>query len=239
MLNEQRPWPVPKSPWIIKQIWHDLLFLHYPVAIEAIQPYIPKGLVLDTFEGKAWISIVPFWMSHIRLRWTPPMPVVSKALELNVRTYVLVGNKPGVYFFSLDIDGLLGVMVGRACFKLPYYYAKMKLDRIAHTVDYQSKRTKDGQQTFEGSYQAASEKFHAKQGSLDYWLVERYCLYSHLKGKNYICEIDHEPWNLQRVDYKVTNNTMLANYNIELPEPYAAHYCPKNEVHIWPLKRIR
>src|SRR5690348_5636242 len=99
---EHRRWDLPQGPWAMAQNWEDLLFAHWPVPMEAMRALVPRGLNLDTFEGQAWIGIVPFRMSGVRLRGLPPMPGLSAFPELNVRTYVKSGGKPGVWFFSLD-----------------------------------------------------------------------------------------------------------------------------------------
>src|SRR5690242_15532173 len=100
--SDHRPWPLPQTPWIMVQIWHDLLFAHWPIPPEVMRQHVPSELRLDVFDGTAWIGIVPFHMSDVRPRWVPPLPGLSRFPELNVRTYVTIDNKPGIYFFSLD-----------------------------------------------------------------------------------------------------------------------------------------
>jgi uncharacterized protein YqjF (DUF2071 family) len=97
-----RPWPLPSGPWIMTQNWHDLLFAHWPLPADLMRKLLPETLELELYDGQAWISIVPFTMSAVRLRGTPALPWLSAFPELNVRTYVTAGGKPGVWFFSLD-----------------------------------------------------------------------------------------------------------------------------------------
>src|SRR5690606_36170267 len=97
-----RPWPMPDSPWVMAQSWHQLLFAHWSFPPEDIRPLLPPGLTLDTYAGQAWVGVVPFRMSGIRLRGLPPVPFTSAFAELSVRTYVTTEDKPGVWFFSLD-----------------------------------------------------------------------------------------------------------------------------------------
>src|SRR5437763_13687118 len=118
-----RPWPLPHGPWILAQSWHDLLFAHWPVDAQALRPDIPASRAIVTFDGQAWIGIVPFRMSGVRLRWTPSLPWLSAFPELNVRTYVTAQEKPGVWFFSLDAANLLAVTAARWSFHLPYFRA--------------------------------------------------------------------------------------------------------------------
>src|SRR5512144_3404062 len=108
-----RPWPMPRGPWVMKQAWHDLLFAHWPVPLATMRAAVPRALDLDTFEGRAWLGIVPFRMSGVRPRWTPSVPGLSAFPELNVRTYVTRGGKPGVHFFSLEARNPVAVAIAR------------------------------------------------------------------------------------------------------------------------------
>ena len=93
------------------QTWHDLLFAHWRVSAAALRPLVPEGLAIDEFDGSAWLAVVPFRMSGVRLRWTLALPWLSVFPELNVRTYVTYKGKPGVWFFSLDAGNPLAVTI--------------------------------------------------------------------------------------------------------------------------------
>ena len=131
-----RPWPLPEGPWIMAQSWHDLLFAHWRVEEATLRRHIPAELEIDTYEGQAWLGVVPFRMSGVRLRGTPAIPWLSAFPELNVRTYVVADGKPGVWFFSLDAGNRIAVAIARAWFHLPYFRARMSceerrwLDRV-------------------------------------------------------------------------------------------------------------
>ena len=120
-----RPWPTPRQPWILGMRWHDLLFMHWPVKSEALRPYIPPALAIESFDGTAWIGVVPFRMSAVVPRLIPPVPYLSAFPELNVRTYVSAEGKPGVWFFSLDAGNPIAVEAARDTFHLNYYNARM------------------------------------------------------------------------------------------------------------------
>ena len=111
-----RPWPRPAGPWVMAQSWHDLLFAHWPVDSERVRPLVPDRLEIDSFDGQAWLAVVPFRMTGVRLCGTPAVPWLSAFPELNVRTYVKYGGKPGVWFFSLDAGNPLAVVIARAWF---------------------------------------------------------------------------------------------------------------------------
>src|SRR3954469_13425595 len=146
MLDEtaHRPWPLPARPRIMTQTWHDLLFAHWPVDRAQLAALLPAGLELDLYDGEAWVGIVPFHMTNVAPRRVPSLPWVSAFAELNVRTYVHVGGKPGVYFFSLDPANPRSVAAPRALFGLPYYSATMEVQQTADGVAYRSWRTTSG-----------------------------------------------------------------------------------------------
>src|SRR5215213_585770 len=120
-----RLWPRPRRPWVMAQTWTHLLFAHWPLPPEAVRPLIPAGLPLDTFDGQAWVGIVPFQVVGLRARWLPPIPGTANFPELNVRTYITRDDKPGVWFFSLDAANRLAVEAARASYHLPYFKADM------------------------------------------------------------------------------------------------------------------
>lgn len=237
-----RSWPVPSRPWIMAQTWHDLLFMHWPIPIEQMRAVVPDILPLDTFADQAWIGVVPFRMSGIRARGLPLIPGTSAFLELNVRTYVTVDGKPGVYFFSLDAANRLAVWAARQTYFLPYYQAQMALAVRGTTIAYTSRRVHPfaPPAALIGEYAPQGEPFIAAPGSLDYWLTERYCLYSvDRRGRVYRGEIDHSPWSLQQATARIDVNTMVTPTGLELPAGAPRlHFSHRQQVRIWPLVRM-
>ncbi|NQX65867.1 DUF2071 domain-containing protein [Paenibacillus alba] len=235
-----RPWPLPDKPWIMHQTWNDLLFAHWPIPVELLRPLLPPQLPIDTFNGSAWIGVVPFHMSGVRARGTPSLPYFSAFPEINLRTYVSINGKPGVYFFSLDAFHRAAVESARFAFHLPYLYAHIEVQvRDLHTVHYKSirkdKRAKQGD--FIGVYRPTSEIWLASPGTLDYWLTERYCLYCvDRRGKVFRGEIDHQPWPLQSAEASIEVNTLAQSFGIELPNIIPIlHFSKKIDVKIWLL----
>ncbi len=223
------------------QIWHELLFAHWPLAPDVLRPLVPDALPLDTFEGQAWLSIVPFRMSYVRPRGVPPLPGLSAFAELNVRTYVSLGGKPGVYFFSLEAANRVAVALARATYHLPYMNAEMRCARSGETVTYASRRWHRGEPPaiFEATYRPTGPVYVAQAGSLDAWLTERYCLYTVTPGGVYRGEIHHGPWALQPAEAEIRVNTMAAAAGITLPAtPPRLAYSHRQEVLIWPIRRV-
>ncbi|MFG0253500.1 MAG: DUF2071 domain-containing protein [Rhodopirellula sp. JB053] len=142
---------MPKTPWVMRMTWSELLFAHWALDPDVVRRWLPEGLQLDTRDGKAWVGVVPFLMSKVAPRSCPPLPKLSRFLELNVRTYVSVNGKPGVWFFSLDAESLFAVRAARATFFLPYLDAVMSMQRsISGEIQYESR---------EGRYSEAIDEF--------------------------------------------------------------------------------
>ena len=238
---EHRPWRLPTGPWVMTQDWEDLLFAHWQVPVEALRALVPSGLELDTFDGQAWMGIVPFRMSGVRLRWTPAVPGLSAFPELNVRTYVKAGGKPGVWFFSLDAANRVAVAVARAWFQLPYFRARMALEARGQEFVYSSRRTdaRGRGERFEASYRCEGERFRAQPGTLDYFLTERYCLYAQRRdGAILRGEIHHAPWELQRATAKTSVNTMTESLGLPLAGEPLLHFSKLQQVIVWPPQEV-
>ena len=202
------------------QRWEDLLFAHWPFPAETVRALVPPLLELDLWEGAAWVSVVPVVMRGVRVRGVPALPWLSEFPELNVRTYVTAGGKPGVWFFSLDAGNPLAVQAARRWFHLPYYNARMRTQCVGDVVRYRSERTHSGAPParFAATYRAEGYPFIAQPGSLDYFLVERYCLYSALPdGRPTRGEIHHPPWLLQPAAAEVRENSLLAAAGLPPP----------------------
>jgi uncharacterized protein YqjF (DUF2071 family) len=234
---------MPDGPWIMTQSWHDLLFAHWPVDAGALRQRIPPGIELDEFEGQAWVGIVPFHMTNVAPRGVPSLPWVSAFAELNVRTYVRVGTKPGVYFFSLDAGNAVAVGVARALFNLPYYSASIEVSNDAGWVRYASRRTAtDGvHAALTARYRPVGPVFAARPGSLDYFLTERYCLYTVTDSFELRrLEIHHPAWPLQAAEATFEVNTMAEAGGIRLPSMAPLlHFAKRQDMVAWPPAPVR
>jgi len=215
-----RPWPLPEAPWVMYQRWHDLLFAHWALPAEQVRPLVPRELDLDTFDGKAWIGVIPFWMSHVRFRALPYVPTATTFPELNVRTYVRAPqepDKPGVYFFSLDAGSLLAVLGARAGAGLPYFWADMNVKVFAvDQVQYRSTRRQTTKAKLVGHYGATGD-VSAEKSDLERVVTERYCLYTTRKRKVQRIQIHHLPWPLQSAEAEFDVNTMTESLGLDFP----------------------
>lgn len=226
----------------MRQTWHDLLFAHWPIAANVLHELVPPVFQLDTYDGQAWIGVIPFQMSDVSLRWMPALPWISAFPELNVRTYVTVDDKPGVYFFSLDAGNRLAVAVARRFFFLPYFHARMISRHEGDTIYYSSKRIHPGAPyaAFQARYRPTGAVLNTNPGSLERWLTERYCLYTTSRGRAYRLEIQHAPWQLQPAEAEIEINTMTAPHSIRLPDtPPLLHFSQQLKMVGWPLEQLQ
>ena len=231
-----RPWPLPDRPWLMGQTWHRLLFAHWRVPVEDIRAHVPRPLAVDTFDGNAWIGVTPFVVTGLRLRTSPPPPLVSSFPELNVRTYVTYGERPGIWFFSLDAGSAAAVLGARAAYRLPYFRARMSADRSGDEVDYTSDRLskRGAPAAFRARYRPTGAVFRAEPGSLEWFLAERYCLYTVAGGHRLDrAEIHHPQWPLQPAEADIAENTMAAPLGIELSGEPLLHLADRQDVVIW------
>jgi uncharacterized protein YqjF (DUF2071 family) len=226
----------------MRQTWHDLLFAHWPLDPAALRLRLPSPLALDCFDGRGWLGVLPFRMSAVTPRGVPALPGLSAFPELNVRTYVTVGSKPGVLFFSLDAASRLAVEAARFTYHLPYYRARMTVRAEGEAIHYTSRRTDPRGRPAElvARYGPAGPVAGSRPGSLDHFLTERYCLYATVgDGRLYRAEIHHPPWPLQPGAAALERNTMAAAAGFTLPsDPPVLHFARRLDVVVWPPRRL-
>ncbi len=237
-----RPWPVPRHPWVMTQSWHDVLFAHWPIDIEALRTKVPGALHVDTYDGRGWLGIVPFRMTNVAPRGVPALPWVSAFPELNVRTYVTVGNRPGVFFLSLDAASMLAVAAARTLFGLPYHVAVMAVHHREGRIEYESRRRRsaNGGATFTAWYRPVGAAQFPRPDSLEYFLTERYCLYTVDRSSRVRrVDIHHPPWLLQTAEARIFENTMAAAAGLAAP-PAAPllHFCARQDTVAWWTTRV-
>ena len=221
------------------QNWGKLLFLHWRIEEKFLRPLVPAALEIDTFDGFAWIAVTPFTMWGIRASFLPPIPGASAFHELNVRTYVHLNGVPGVWFFSLDAANAPAVWGARHFYHLPYFKAEMSLEQKGKTIEYSSKRMNSPAE-FHATWDIGEPLPESQPGTLQFFLTERYCLYTSHRGQLYRARIFHPPWSLQAATLSAFDSTMIESPGLPTPhgEPLL-HYSEKIAVDIWPLKKVQ
>lgn len=240
--ESHRPFPKPDAPWFMTQTWNDVLFLHWPVNAAMLQALLPAGLEVDLYLGQAYVAVTPFHMTNVSPRGLPAVPRLSNMPETNVRTYVIAKGIPGVYFFSLDAANAFVVGAARTMFHLPYYTADMHTEERDGWIHYRTRRISPDSRPAElrGRYRTVGIAEQSKPGSLEYFLTERYCLYSYDDSfYMYRAHIHHGPWKLTLADVELDVNTMADAAGIRLPGvTQLAHYARRQDTVVWPLQRV-
>lgn len=206
-----------------------------------IQKLLPAGLTVDTFDGKAWVGIVPFYMQKIRPVWSPSVPYISNFLELNVRTYAYdQSGNPGVWFLSLDASRLLAVQVARKVFRLPYHWAKMSASVREDAIEYRSRRFSDpSKRESSFKYRKTGTPAPAEDETLEFFLAERYLLFSETKsGEIATGQVHHTPYQVQTVELSQRCQSLFEMNGLEFPNrpPEHALYSEGVDVEVFPLK---
>lgn len=220
------------------QTWRDLLFAHWRVPADQLRRVMPPNLRLHLYDdGSAWLGITPFVVSGLRLRGIPPLPWVSHFPELNVRTYVELDGKPGIYFFSLDAGRRAAVIAARRLYRLPYFHARMRADRVAARMGYVSERIDSSgpPARFRGTYGPAGGH---TDDHLARWLAERYCAYTVDEQRRPLrIDIHHPPWPLQPAEGELEAQGMADQIGVRLEGDPLLHFSARQDTLIWPLKR--
>ena len=213
---------LPKLPTVMHQRWEELLFLHWAFDPQIIAKDLPPGLRVDTFEGMAWVGIVPFSMRNVRPRFLPPVPGLSNFPELNLRTYVVDEHgRPGVWFYSLDTPKRLPNWIARTFFHLNYRLARIQIEDKGSLRSYRSElwTETDWDTPQEYEWKRVGARFTAEPGSLDFFLVERYRLFAYNKKKTQLMsgQVHHEPYPLQQVNLECYSKRLFALNGLSKP----------------------
>jgi uncharacterized protein len=224
--TEHRPYPLPDRRWVMGQTWHRLLFAHWRVPHDVLRPHVPEPLELEQHDGSAWLGLTPFRVTGLRLRGAFPLPLLSSFYELNCRTYVRSGDRPGIWFFSLDASSRAAVAAAQRTYRLPYRHAQIEAGEGSFRAD------TEGGGAFRARYHGVGMPAPAKPATLEHFLVERYCLYA--GGGELRAEIHHAPWPLQPADAEVEQRGIAP---VELEGDPICHYARRLDVVLWSPER--
>lgn len=246
--TSHRPRPLPAGRWASTQRWNDLLLAHWPVPVAAVEALLPEGVETDAFEGSAWVGMVPFWLDRIKLRGLPALTGLRGFPDLNLRTYVRdrETGAQGIYCFSIDASNPLAVVAARIMFHLPYYWAEMRLDQRTERefAFYSRRRLARRPLVFSVRYRGLGPTrrlAEMRPGTLEYFLTERYCLFTrNHNGQPIRANIHHVPSPLEDAEAEFERNDLPAAIGMDLPDsPPVLHYSRRLAVYIWPAELVR
>jgi uncharacterized protein YqjF (DUF2071 family) len=222
----------PPGPNAGTQRWRELLFVHWSVPLDAVRPLVPRQLELDPWEGRAFVGAVPFRMHDIRPRWLPPALALD-FLELNLRTYVHHRGRPGVWFFSLEASSWLAVRAARATWNLPYHHASMATERAGDRIRYRSRRRSSGA-AFDAEYTIGEALGASAPGTFEHFLLERYLLFAHRRGRILEGQVHHVPYPAHRASVASLHTTLPEAAGLPaVGAPEVVHYSPGVDVEVF------
>jgi len=250
-----RPWLPPNGAWAVSQSMQDALFVNYAVDPAALRPLLPERFSIDLYGGAAWLTIPPFYVAHLRGNSTPPLPVISSFASVVVRTCVTCDGKPGLFVFSVDAGSLGSVWTARLFWRLPFWHAKVRMRGFTLTrhrlrtprsldVQFEAERLHGpkagaGAARFRAVYKAVSEPAIPHTGTLERFLIDRYCIYTQSKKSLYRIENHHLPFMLQQGEVEMGVNTLCEPLGLTLPEnPDAVFYARNLRLLTWPAEKL-
>lgn len=187
--------PAPVQHPVMKQQWRDLAYIHWAYEPAVVQALLPEGIDVDTFDGKAWVGLIPFSMRNISFPFIPPVPYFGSFPEVNVRTYVKRNGVPGVWFFSLDVNRLIPAVFARTTYFIPYCWGKASHKKVEVKLitsvarRWPSKSSSHIELSIGERIESPSDLAH--------FLSARWGLYSKgFGGKLRYAPVDHEQWQL-------------------------------------------
>ncbi len=246
--TSHKPRPLPSGHWRMKQRWNDLLFAHWPVPASSLAALIPEGLQVDSFNGSAWLGIMPFWMDRIKVRGLPAIAGSRSFPDLSLRTYVREerSGTPGVLCLSLDASNPLLAAAGRAFYSLPYHWAQMRMEqRSEREFSFYSRRRFSPQPVvFKARYRGLGPSRRLMEcgaGSLESFLMERYCLFArNPDGQPIRANLHQISSQLEEAEAEIEQNDLASVLGIHLPEQAPVlHYSRRLAVYVWPAELVR
>ncbi len=222
------------------QRWSGLVFAHWEVDAAAVQATLPRGLHVDTFGGRAFVGVVPFFMERVRPVGLPPVPWLSWFLELNVRTYVHdERGLPGVWFYSLDCNQPVAVEIAQRFFHLPYRHARMVAESTGAEIAYRCRR-QGAADAWEFRWRTAEAGAEAQPGTLEFFLVERYVLFAaDARGGLHAGRVHHAPYRVSAPGLAqwTAGPVQAAGLRVDGP-PVSVLGAAPVDVSIFPLQRL-
>lgn len=223
----------------MRQTWSDLLFMHWPVDETLLAPYLPDPLEVDQHDGTGWIGLIPFQMRNVSPVVGPPLPGLGSFGEVNVRTYVMHHGEPGVWFFSLDASSPLAVWFARTVFHLPYFRASIDSEQDGDQIRFRSRRRNKSNPNaaLDVAWQPGAPLGRIKPGSLDWFLTERYRLFTAVKREIRSVEIRHDPWPLRHATLNRFDSSLIEAAGLPTPtgDP-VLHHSDELAVEVWPAR---
>lgn len=228
---DHRPWLKPTHPWIIYQEWNDALFMHWKVDQKFLREMVPTKLELETFEDQYWVSIVVFRLEKARPRFLPHIPVISNFHEINVRTYVRMGDKRGVYFLDIEAENWISCKLANAFSGLNYRKSTIEREKNKNQIILSNSNSKRNF-SMKLDYKIAEQM--VLKPSIVKSLTELYSVYVENNGKYKRFQVHHKEWDIYGIrNEKIELDYQLGSLELNSKNLVIAHYSPGVQVVAW------
>lgn len=221
----------PQGPNQGTQRWRELLFVHWSFDPEMVRKLVPPSMALDLWEGNAWVGLVPFKMEATRPSWLPRQAGLD-FLETNLRTYVHVDGKPGVFFFSLEASSWLAVRAARFAWGLPYHHAEMNVVRDGDRIAYGSRRLAE-KANLDVVYDVGEPLGPSEVGTLQHFLLERYYLFVEHKSVLKTGQVHHVPYPARSASLVSIDESLTAAAGLKGGKFETAHFSDGVDVEVF------
>jgi len=219
MKTDHLPFPMPERSHSLDQEWKFLTFMHWEVDPAKLSKFIPEGLEIDLYDGRAYIGVIPFMMANVRPKMAFSVPGISTFPEINIRTYVTRSGKAGVLFLTLEAQSLITCAYAPRAYGLPYRYSIARVKTSEGEYKWETRR-RDGGYEFVGNCKWGQQSDYAKPGTLEEFLFERYCLYTVHRGKLCIAYTHHEPWKFGTGSVEIKSNSLVKEFDLGIDDLY-------------------
>jgi uncharacterized protein len=182
--------------------WRELVMLNYEVDPALLRGYVPRGVELDTFEGRTFVSLVGFRFLRTKLLGFLAIPFHTNFEEVNLRFYVRrrAGgeNRRGVVFVRelvprFAIAGLARLAYGEKYDSCPTQHHVARTDAgisVAYGWLF-------GGQRFRLAAEAGGAPDYVADGSLENFITEHYWGYSARTNDTSVeYRVTHERWRI-------------------------------------------
>ena len=241
MRTDHLPFPMPERAYSLDQEWKFLTFMHWEVDPKKLAKFIPDGLEIDLYDGRAYIGVIPFIMANVRPRVAFSVPGISTFPEINIRTYVKRNGKAGVLFLTLEAQSMVTCAYAPRAYGLPYRYSIARVSASEGSYKWETRR-RDGGHRFVGECKWDNQGDYASRGTLEEFLFERYCLYTTHKGKLCVAYTHHEPWKFGTGTVKIESNSLTKEFDLgieELLTPDMVHVSEGVFVKTWSAEVVK
>lgn len=233
------PPPLPGRP-LLRQRWTDLAYFHWRYEPSVVQRLLPESVRVDTFDGAAWVGLIPFVMRDVRIGPTPPLPYLGTFVEVNVRTYVVdVLGRRSVWFFSLDVPRSAIVGVARTMFSLPYCWARTDYEASTTRRRYAVHRRWPGGDGARADIDFSIGEPIESVTALDHFLTARWSLLTRRGRRLLYGPVHHQRWPLHHVTEHRLDQDLVEAAGLPSPsgEPRTA-CCPGVDVEVARFRRV-